>query len=46
VLSAPGGLFELVAGAYLLVKGFEVAVPKVVATSELAPRSAAARART
>ena len=46
VLSAPGGLFELVAGAYLLVKGFEAAVPKVVATSELAPRSAAARART
>ncbi len=46
VLSAPGGLFELVAGCYLLVKGLGAAVPKVDATSDLAPSSAPAGAGT
>lgn len=46
VLSAPGGLFELVAGGYLLVKGFEATGPKLVTASDRAPRPAAARART
>jgi len=40
-LSAPGGLFEVAAGSYLLVKGFG-AVPKVVADADLTQRSATA----
>jgi Domain of unknown function (DUF4386) len=38
-LSAPGGLFEVAAGSYLLVKGFRVAVPERVAGADLTPRS-------
>ncbi len=39
-LSAPGGLFEVAAGSYLLVKGFGAALPKIVADADLSPRSA------
>jgi len=39
-LSAPGGLFEVAVGSYLLVKGFGAAVPKRVADAGLTPRSA------
>ena len=40
-LSAPGGLFEVAAGSYLLVKGFR-AVPKIVADADLTQRTATA----
>lgn len=40
-LSAPGGLFEVAAGSYLLVKGFGAAVPKSVVDTELTSGSAA-----
>ena len=40
-LSAPGGLFEVAAGSYLLVKGFG-AVPKIVADADLTQKAATA----
>jgi hypothetical protein len=41
-LSAPGGLFEVAAGCYLLVKGFGAAVPRSTVDTDLAPGSATA----
>lgn len=41
-LSVPGGLFEVAAGSYLLVKGFGAAVPKSVDDTDLTPGSATA----
>lgn len=41
VLSAPGGLFEVAAGSYLLVKGFRGEVPPSTAEAGAAPRSPA-----
>jgi hypothetical protein len=41
-LSAPGGLFEMAAGCYLLVKGFGPTIPKSVADTDPTPRSATA----
>jgi len=40
VLSAPGGLFEVTAGSYLLVKGFRQVAPVRPATVD--PSAAAA----
>ncbi len=41
-LSAPGGLFEVAAGTYLLAKGFGAPAPNKVADAELAAESATA----
>ncbi|MEO8827714.1 DUF4386 domain-containing protein [Lapillicoccus sp.] len=39
-LSAPGGLFEVAAGSYLLVKGFGASLPKIVADADPSAGSA------